>query len=244
MLKKIDFKFMTPEYKKAVADAAREDIATRGNVITTEKSAQNGDSVYSETFTDGLKTQVVTKKGDTITYSYDRNNQLLQECGPKRTIEYYYGKSGELGRSINTTTGSVSDYIYKDGVLTSIKTSIPFRKPTFTEITNDEFGRIIKSDNKWETTTYTYNDELRQVTIKTEPKNQKSDDKRPAKETTVVVTTYDEYGRVIEKNTNDKFFNTYEYTGYIESTDTSRIGKKPGITKYTQCNVTVGIEKN
>lgn len=242
----IQAKFMTPEYNKAVAQAVVQDIAARGEVIITEKSAQNGDSTYVETFVNGLKKQVTTYKGENIYYSYDADGNLLQENSPKHNIEYYYGKDGELGRSINTTNGSVSDYMYKDGNLTTVKTSLPFRKPTFADIENDEFGRVIKRDNKWEVVTCVYDDENRTVTKTIIPKNMHiSNGKQrgklpPVKETEVIVSTYDEYGRLVKSVMNDTFIHTYEYDGYIEKTDTfnNTKNKKSPFVKYTMISVT------
>ena len=132
MLQKIEAKFMTPEYEEAVRNAAVQDISARGEKITTEKSTQDGGPARTETYLNGQLLSVDTKKGGHIDYYNDNDGRMIREVGPKRTIEYYYGKNGQLVRSINTTTGSVSDYIYKDGALNSVKRSDLFHRPTFT----------------------------------------------------------------------------------------------------------------
>ena len=239
MLQKIEAKFMTPEYEEAVRKAAVQDISARGEKITTEKSTQDGGPARTETYLNGQLISVDTKKGGHIDYYYDDTGRMIREVGPKRTIEYYYGKNGHLARSINTTTGSVSDYIYKEGALTSVKRLDLFRKPTFTEIQTDEFGRIIKESNKWETRTTVYDDVNMTVTKKCTAKiDPNFAGKSKTNDDYTEVFTYDVYGRVVSRVRDNKISRTFEYAGYIEKSETFKFGKKPAITNYTTINVT------
>ena len=234
MLQKIQAKFMTPEYVKQVAAATIKDISDRAENITTEKSDQSGGPTRTTIYQSGLVKKVITKKDEMIEYCHDSEGRVIREETPSRVTEYYYGKNGDLARSINTTTGSVTDNIYKDGILTSIKLMDLFHRPVFTEITTDELGRIIKTDNKWETVTCKFDDGARKVT-------KTCVSKVPNKKGYTEECTYDEYGRLVMKVRDGRVTRRYEYNGYIESKESTKIGKKPEFTEYTTIRTTYDV---
>lgn len=239
MLKKLESSFMTPAWINERDQAKAEYIRGYGAKLTATKMNERGEAVFTEEYKDGLITKTTSHKGDKTDYFYKDGLLITTEFssaedGKNSTIEYYYDKNGVMVRSICIETGLVCEYFHnKNGELEIMRSSLPGRKPFNTTYTYDDKGRMVHCVGRKGDTTYVYDDNNLTVTIIKEPMATKGQSAKAEE----IIEKYDEYGRIISRKKSKNVTMTYEYSGYIETSETAKFGKT--VKPARQTNITV-----